>query len=118
MSVDGLIGPELIDFVKQVLGARLDQVTADPAGASLTGRLYGRFPFSLEVEAPHLTLATGIRVGQYSVTGLGGRIASTERDPDSLRRTLALYDEWCRLRLGEAAVAAFDHAHGTGPVTA
>jgi hypothetical protein len=111
-----LTGDQLGALVVAAFGDRLEapEILADER--RVTGRLYGRFRFEIRIDDPHGQLSSGVWIDDYAMIHPFRQVPPMDGDRDSVLVALALFDEYCRLRLPDAELAAYDREHGTGPI--
>ena len=77
--------------------------------------LYDSFVFKCGIEKPRNNFKGGIILGSdYIVTNFFGQKLSLNNDVKSIRKNFEIVDNYCRFRLPEKFLAAYDQAYKKG----
>lgn len=100
---------EFFDLFDDFWGPRATNTAYASADATVTCLLYDAFPFTFGVGGERGTSTAGYEYssGKYSVALLG-RTFSLDSDRESIIGNFRLADEYCRLRLTDEYLEAFD----------
>ncbi|MCH5268104.1 MAG: hypothetical protein J1E62_07145 [Lachnospiraceae bacterium] len=77
----------------------------------ITCILYDSFLFSCGFADRYETFGAGLYIGQGILVKLLGKSSSLNNDEDSIRKSLQIFDDYCRLRLPEKFLNAYDKAY-------
>jgi hypothetical protein len=113
MTRSALTGEQLGELVTGVYGGRLEHPEIEPAVRRVRGLLYGRFRFEVRIDAPHDELSAGLRIGDYGLLRPFGQPPPMDGDRDSVLVALAMFDEYCRLRIPDDELAAYGARWGS-----
>lgn len=97
-------------LVTGFFGAKASDVSFDASPRVLSCVLYDTFVFTCGLNGEHGTFTGGIEyeADRYLTVFLNQRM-SFNTDQESILRNLAIVDEYCRLRLPDTFLMAFDH---------
>jgi hypothetical protein len=103
---------DLADFVERVLGEKGRVLTVSPSTGRMTFVLYDAHVFSVTLDARTYVFGMSLLLpGNASLIRLLGQELSVNNDPDSIANALATADRYCRLRLPDDYLVAFDRSH-------
>lgn len=109
---------ELADFIEDRLGSRVRLLGVSPSTRRIDFILYDSFVFSAGIAENTLTFGMALQLpGGFSTSRLLGQKVSINNDPESIARNLELADGYCRLRLPDKFLEAYDKLE-TGPGSA
>ncbi|KFF58289.1 hypothetical protein JF66_19625 [Cryobacterium sp. MLB-32] len=96
-------------LVTDFFGTKASRVQADPAGPNASWVLYDSFVFMCGLDGEHGTFRGGIEydTGKYLTVFLNERL-SFNTDRESVLRNLQIVDRYCRLRLPDKFLLAYD----------
>jgi len=96
-------------LVKGFFGRRATGRTYDPVSTVFTCVLYETFPFKCGLDGEHGSFSAGIESvsGRYLTTFFGEWL-SFDSDSESIAKSLAIVDEWCRLHLSDKFLERYE----------
>lgn len=105
---------QLARFIRDCIGNRGRLHTADSGTGEIVFTMYDAFGFKCRLDSRYgsFGLILPVEAGAAVRTFLG-RDISMNSDPESIRESLALVDEYCRLRLPDKYLEHYDRMYPT-----
>ena len=109
MNVD-----DLYDLIKDFFGYKCNMRGLNSAKKEVTCILYDSFWLKCDLNDRYGTFAAGLEIGNEGViTDFLGKRCSLNSDEKSIRDSLQIIDDYCRLRLPEKFLDAYYKAYVT-----
>lgn len=108
---------ELVKIVKKFFGYKARQFVMDSEKQQIRCILYDAFLFECGLDGRYGTFGGGIVIGnsEHRLIQFLGNNLSSNVDEDSINKSLEIVDQYCRLRLPDKFIEAYDVAYaGTG----
>ncbi|MFJ3491368.1 hypothetical protein [Leifsonia aquatica] len=100
---------DLADFIEGHLGDRVRLLGVSPSTRRIDFSLYDSFVFSAGIAEKTYTFGMALQLpGGFSAIRLLGQKFSINNEPESIARNLDMADEYCRLRLPDKFLEAFE----------
>lgn len=106
-------GIELYKLVKEYFGYKADMLYIDSEKKEVACLLYDSFLFKCDLDDQYGRFGGGIHFGQVeaTITKFLGERCSLNSDPESIKDSLKIVDNYCRLRLPDKFLDAYDKAY-------
>lgn len=108
MNIDNLY-----DLVKDFFGYKANMRYKDPKKRQVACILYDSFWFVCSLDDQYNRFGAGIGLGTIEgiLTDFLGKRCSLNSDEKSIRKSLQIIDDYCRLRLPDKFLKAYDSAY-------
>ncbi len=99
---------ELYDLVKEYYGYKVKMKSIDSEKREIIFLLYDSFLLGCELDDQYGCFGVGIEAeGECTITRFLGESASLNSDEESIKNSLKIIDEYCRLRLPDRFLDAY-----------
>lgn len=102
---------ELYLLVESFFNYRCRDVQLNSEKKEITCILYDSFLFKCSVGDRYETFGAGLHIGQGILITLLGKRSSLNNDRESIRKSLQIFDDYCKLRLPDKFLDAYDKAY-------
>lgn len=107
MTVD-----ELYDLVEKYYGYKINMLSVNSETKEVKGILYDSFILTCDINDRYGRFGAGIKIGGEGVlTNFLGEQCSLNSDEKSIKESLKLIDDYCRLRLPDKFIDAYYKAY-------
>ena len=104
---------KLYDIVEAHFGYRGEMSYMDRKGKEVGCILYNAFLFKCNIDDPYEQFSGGIILGDDGqlLTEFLGKECSLDSDEESIKESLQVIDDYCRMRLPDKFLEAYDKAY-------
>ncbi len=103
---------ELYDLVKDFFGYKIRLMYINSSKKQVCGTLYDSFFLECDLDDRYGRFGAGLYVSKkYCITDFLGERSSLNSDPESIKKSLQIIDNYCRLRLPDKFLEAYYQAY-------
>lgn len=104
---------ELYSLINNFYGYKCQMIGIDSEKMEVNAMLYNAFYLKCNINDRYGRFGAGISFGvqEYTITEFLGRRCSLNNDEESIKKSLQIIDEYCRLRLPDKFLDAYYRAY-------
>ena len=102
---------ELYLLVKRFYGYKARMLYEKTSTKEVACVLYDSFLLKCDINDTYGRFGAGIVLGETYITNFLGKKCSLNSDEESIRQSLQIVDDYCRLRLPDKFLQAYDEAY-------